>query len=138
MTLAFTLETLNVPADYFTEFALCVGKQNEEAATFKNNMQNLTLSSKLLASKPPSDRSTLERLELENTFSNHIELYRLVTQFKRQVQNELNADLFLLFNEKKYKEIYAFYQKTEKNQIVNWIKSATPLFEVITALTKSS
>lgn len=49
MTLAFSLEAAAVPADYFTDFALTEGRQAEEAAIFKNNMQNLVQGSKLLA-----------------------------------------------------------------------------------------
>ena len=138
MSLAFTLESLKIPVDYFSDFALCVGKQSEEAQTFKNNMQNLVQGSKLLAQKPSSDRSTLDTLDLESTFCNHIELSKQVISLKSQLQNELNCDLFLLFNEKKYKEIYAFYQRAERNQVVNWLKTVEQLLSVVRSLIQGS
>ena len=68
LTLTMTLENFAVPADYFSDFALCVGKQNAASQTFQNNMQNLAKGSKLLVAKPPSDRSVLDKLELESVF----------------------------------------------------------------------
>jgi len=46
--LAFSLESLNVHADYFTEYALTLGKSSQAVNTFKNNMQALVDKSKLL------------------------------------------------------------------------------------------
>ena len=49
-TLAFTLETLQVHVDYFTEYALTLGKSTQGVNNFKNNLQALTDKSKLLNS----------------------------------------------------------------------------------------
>lgn len=101
-------------------------------------MQNLVASSKLLAQKPPSDRSTLDKMNLEATFSAQIELRKLLRTFKSQIQAEINTDLFLLFNEKKYKEIYAFYQRAERNQLNNLIAALQPFQQVHAALLAAS
>jgi hypothetical protein len=85
MTLAFSLESLKVPLDYFTDFALTIGKSSQGAQSFKNNMQNLVTKSKLLAAKPPSDRTVLNKINLESTFANQIDLNQQVTFIKQQL-----------------------------------------------------
>lgn len=47
-TLAYSLETLNVHADYFTEYALTLGKQTQGVNNFKNSILSLVDKSKLV------------------------------------------------------------------------------------------
>lgn len=75
---------------------------------------------------------------MELTFGAHAELIGAVTTLRRKVQNDLNADLFLIFNEKKYKEVYAFARKTEKRQIQKWDDIATSFVRTVEAVAAAS
>lgn len=72
-TLAFTAEILKMHADYFTEYALTLGKQSQGINTFRNNMQAMTANSKILATS--ADRAIADKIRLPDAFNVHALLH---------------------------------------------------------------
>ena len=81
-TLAFSLESLQVHADYLTEYALTLGKSTQGVNNFKNNMQALTDKSKLLNSTNPVNKALQDALRLSKVYQLHSSLHERVIQLQ--------------------------------------------------------
>lgn len=56
-TLAYSLESLNVHADYLSEYALTLGKQTQGVTNFKNHILSLIDKSKMVGTQAQPDKA---------------------------------------------------------------------------------
>ena len=70
-TLAFSADILKVHVDYFTDYALTLGRSSQGISQFRNNMQAMVDSSKLLQNGGSVDRALCDALDLPSVYTNH-------------------------------------------------------------------
>jgi hypothetical protein len=71
--LAFSLETLAAHQDYFTEYALTLGKSTVGVNNFKNSILALVEKSKLISTQPPN-KQLQDELKLSKVYALHANL----------------------------------------------------------------
>lgn len=98
------MESLNVHADYVTEYALTLGKSSQGVNNFKNSIASLTDKSKLISTNAPV-KALQNKLQLPRVYSLHASLHEKVLQLASLLSNEVNSEFGSLFSEKKYKEL---------------------------------
>lgn len=79
-TLATSLETLQVHADYLSEYALTLGKSTQGVTNFKNSMQALTDKSKLLNSTTAPNKELQDKLQLSRVYQLQAGLHERLLQ----------------------------------------------------------
>ena len=81
--LAFSMESLEFPADYFNEYSLTMGRQSQGVTLFKRNMLSMTDKSKKLSTKPElSDKQ--RAMEIPEVFC----LHQLITDKSLSLCNQ--------------------------------------------------
>ena len=81
--LAFSMETLEFPVDFFNEYSLSMGRQSQGVTQFKQNMLAMTDKSKKLSTKPDMSES-LKSMDMPEVFS----LHKLLTEKSMQLCNQ--------------------------------------------------
>ena len=124
--LAFSMESLEFPIDYFNEYSLTMGRQSQGVTSFKQNMLSMTDKSKKLSTKP--DMSDNQKsMDIPEVFSIHQLVTDKSMQLCNQYQQELNSDQCSIFSNKKYKELMKVAQMQESS-LCNQINSNWRLF----------
>ena len=72
--LVFSLEMLNVHQDYFTEYAITLGKSSQGFNNFKNNVLALVEKSKLIGNQQPPSKS----LQISRVYNIHGSIHERV------------------------------------------------------------
>jgi len=78
-TLVFSLETLGIHEDYFTPYALTLGKQSVGINNFKNAVLTLSDKSKMLSSNV-HNKAITDKLQLNKVYPLHQALHDKVLQ----------------------------------------------------------
>ena len=97
--LAFSMESLEFPIDYFNEYSLTMGRQSQGVTSFKQNMLSMTDKSKKLSTKPDMS-DNLKSMDIPEVFSLHQLVTDKSTQLCNQYQQELNSDQSSIFSNK--------------------------------------